>query len=492
MLYALDFGTSNTVIARREPNGQIKTLSITPNLVFVVNAQTGSVIIGQEVAEDSQRLFRNFKRSIASGVVGFVPELDGVEVTGSQVGVWFLQKVLAGLEDISSLVITVPVNSFATYRQWLLDHVQDLPVSEIRILDESTAAALGYGLTTGDRTILVMDFGGGTVDFSVVQLSLQEVQSQSLIRSLIKWADRATTAKGQPTAKVLAKTGQNLGGMDVDYWLRNYLLNTYGLPAPAISKPLAEELKIRLSQEQVVNFTVADRVISLSRSEFESILAENQLFHRLDQCLADLEEQLHRQDRSFADLSAVLLVGGSAQIPAIPQWLARKFPDLELKTDKPIEAIAHGALTPQWQLEDFLYHSYGIRYWDRRNQCHNWHTIFAQGQTYPTAKPYELVLGASLPNQTHIELVIGEITSADTEIIYQGDQLVSQILTTPIVSAHVLNARPIAQLDPPGTVGVDRIKVSLSIDKQRTLRITVLDLLTKCTLLVNQPVIKLQ
>lgn len=491
MQYALDFGTSNTIVARRTAKGQIETVSITPNLLYVVNAQAGSVIVGKEVAGEPQRMFRNFKRSIASGGIGFVPELDGGEVSANQVGVWFLQEVLKGLEAISSLVLTVPVNSFATYRQWLLDHVQDLPVSEIRLIDESTAAALGYGLTGADRTILVMDFGGGTVDFSVVQLSLSEIQSQSLIRSLIKWADRQTTNKSQPTAKVLAKTGQNLGGMDIDYWVRDYLTSTYGL-SEQISKPMAEELKIRLSQAEVETVTIADRAISISRAEFEDILGKNQLYQRLDQCLANLKEQLQRIDRDFQILSAVLLVGGSAQIPAIARWLGQKFPDLELKTDKPIEAIAHGALTPQWQLEDFLYHSYGIRYWDRRNQCHNWHIIFGQGQVYPTSKPYELVLGASVPEQTHMELAIGEIIQSDTEILFQSDQLVSQILSTPIVSAQILNACPIARLDPLGTVGVDRLKVSLSIDRQRTLRITIVDLLTERTLLENEPVIKLQ
>jgi len=177
-------------------------------------------------------------------------------------------------------------------------------------------------------------------------------------------------------------------------------------------------------------------------------------------------------------------------------WVKQTFPDLPIHADKPFEAIAHGAISRDWTLQDYLYHSYGLRYWDRRNQCHNWHIIFPEGQTYPTAQPYELILGASVPNQPQIELVIGEIASTDSEVVFAGDQLVVKDLLERVVKAYPLNdsdrGRAIAPLDPLGEVGKDRIKVLLEIDGQRTLLITVIDLLTKKQLLHRQPVIKLQ
>jgi Molecular chaperone len=410
------------------------------------------------------------------------------------VGIWFLQNVLQHLKDISRLVLTVPVASFAQYRQWLLENVACLHAPEIRIIDESTAAALGYGITAGAQTVLVIDFGGGTIDFSVVRLSLDTLQSQSAINFLLKWADRLSPSatKSKPTAKVLAKTGQNLGGMDIDYWIMDFL----NLPKNSITRAIAEKLKIALSTAESASISSSEMAVSLNRCQLEGILAHHHFYDRLDKCVASLQTQLQRLDLSFADLDAVIVVGGSAQMPAMQNWVKQTFPDLPIHADKPLEAIAHGAISRDWALQDYLYHSYGVRYWDRRNKCHNWHIIFPEGQTYPTAKAYELVLGASVPNQPCIELVIGEIASVDTEVVFAGDQLVVKDLLERVVKAYPLNdsdrGRVIAPLDPRGEVGKDRIKVLLEIDSQRTLLITVIDLLNKRTLVKSQPVIKLQ
>jgi len=498
MDYALDFGTTNTVIARRNQAGIVETVAVIPNLVYVENAFTGTVIIGQEINDQPQRLFRNFKRAIATEIEGFVPELDGVEVTAKQVGIWFLQGILGQLKDIARLVLTVPVESFEQYRQWLLHNVASLNASEIRIIDESTSAALGYGITAGQQTVLVIDFGGGTLDVSVVRLSLDSLQSKSAINFLLKWADRRSMSaeKSQPTAKVLAKTGQNLGGMDIDYWIMDYLISQQHLPHSLIDRAIAEKLKIALSTAETASLTCKDCLISLDRSQLEAILTSHNFFPRFNKSLANIQAQLQRRDLSFASLDAVILVGGSAQMPALQDWVKQSFPDLPIHADKPLEAIAHGAISQDWVLADYLYHSYGVRYWDRRNQCHNWHTIFPEGQTYPTTQPYELVLGASLPNQPCIELVIGEIASTDTEVVYEEGQLVVKELLARVVKAYPLNdsdtGRVIAPLDPVGEVGTDRIKVLLEIDAQRTLVMTVIDLLTQKKLMQKQPVIKLQ
>ena len=66
-------------------------------------------------------------------------------------------------------MFTVPVDSFEAYRLWLTEVCQALDIEQVRLLDEPTAAALGYELTAQQRTLLVIDFGGGTLDFSLVQ-----------------------------------------------------------------------------------------------------------------------------------------------------------------------------------------------------------------------------------------------------------------------------------------------------------------------------------
>jgi molecular chaperone DnaK (HSP70) len=210
-------------------------------------------------------------------------------------------------------------------------------------------------------------------------------------------------------------------------------------------------------------------------------------------------QQARRQGLQVSDIDAVLLVGGTVQIPAVQTWVQQYFEPTKIRCEKPFEAIAQGALqlSQGIQLKDFLYHGYGIRYWNRRENCHSWHPLVKAGQPYPMASPVELVLGASVEAQPSIELIIGEMgtESVQTEVYFDGDRLVTRSLSATQGTVQPLNdrdgARSIAQLDPPGAPGSDRIKVQFQVDDQRFLRITVEDLLTDRTLVEDQPVVQL-
>ncbi|MEL6816979.1 MAG: Hsp70 family protein, partial [Cyanobacteria bacterium J06598_3] len=185
---------------------------------------------------------------------------------------------------------------------------------------------------------------------------------------------------------------------------------------------------------------------------------------------------------------------------AVQAWANGHFAADKIKSDRPFEAIAQGALRLQTtQLQDFLYHSYGVRYWDRRNNAHGWHPIIQKGQPYPTDKPIELFLGASSEKQPSIELILGELgeVSTTTEVYFEGNQLVTRQAsrkgdTPPVQPLNDRDgARTIAQLTPLGFPGSDRIQVSFTIDQQRFLRMSVEDLLTSETLMSNQVVVQL-
>ncbi|EKQ71139.1 molecular chaperone [Leptolyngbyaceae cyanobacterium JSC-12] len=528
---AIDFGTSNTVIARwNRVTQQPETLSLPgitwktaqnppliPSLVYVENASQNHVIVGQAVRDraldltNDQRFFRNFKRGIGAQVQGFLPELDGCTIRFEQVGHWFLTNIIQQLkvtdpEVTQSLVFTVPVDSFETYRLWLGQVCQSLQVEQVRMLDEPTAAALGYGL--GDRkTLLVVDFGGGTLDLSLVRLN-SSPQTGKPIGFILKWGQKNFAEQSGQTpkvARVLAKAGQNLGGSDIDNWLVDHFAATQGLTASPLTVRLAERLKIQLSlqpQAQEVYFndeTFESYDLQLTRDQFEAILKQHQFFERLDDCMTQVLQQARRQGVEVDDIDAVLLVGGTAQIPAVQTWVQQYFDVSKIRCEKPFEAIAQGALqlSQGVQLKDFLYHSYGIRYWDRRNNCHNWHPIIKAGQPYPMENSVELLLGASLENQPSIELIVGELgTEADqTEVYFDGDRLVTRRIGVSQTQVQPLNdregSRSIAKLDPPGQPGSDRIRVQFRIDEQRFLRITVEDLLALKTLVEDQPVVQL-
>ena len=534
-MYAIDFGTSNTVVTRwnvatAQPETlQLAALSVQdainppliPSLLYVEKAAaTGAqtqAIAGQavrdrglDIAQDS-RFFRNFKRGIGTPVQGFMPELDGVALSFEQIGSTFLHQVVGALKAqdpaIDAITFTVPVDSFEAYRLWLAQVSESLGIDQVRLIDEPTAAALGYDLSSEQRTLLVVDFGGGTLDFSLVQPAIALDKS---VGFLLKWGKKSlnsSSSKQQARKmRVLAKAGENLGGSDIDRWLAEYFAKAQDLPLTAVTLRLIEKLKISLSSQleaQEAYFdeeTLDSYDLQLTRDRFEQILTEQGFFDRLDNRLAEVMQQAQRQDISADSIDAVLLVGGTAQIPAVQQWLSRHFEPDKIKRDRPFEAVAHGALSlGKTQLQDFLYHSYGIRYWDRRNNTHSWHPIIQRGQPYPMSRPVEIFLGASSEKQPSIELIIGELgeTQVQTEVYFEGDQLVTRQAqnTTKTPQVQALNdregARTIATLTPPGFPGSDRVRVLFSIDEQRFLKMTVEDLLTSETLMTNQVVAQL-
>ncbi len=529
MAIAIDFGTSNTVVSRWNPaTEQPETLKLPglsllsaqnppliPSLIYIKNANEAAVLAGQEVRDNGldisrdPRFFSNFKRGIGAEVQGFLPELEDQIITFEQVGEWFLTEVINTVRDIplpvDALTFTVPVDSFEAYRHWLGQVCQTLNVEQVRMLDEPTAAALGYGLADKER-LLVIDFGGGTLDLSLVQLNT--TTDTKPLGFILKWGQKSfaeTSGQQAKTARVLAKAGQNLGGSDIDGWLMDYFSQTQGLAATPLTTRLAERLKIQLSlqtQATEVYFddeTLESYQLQLNRSRFEEILKQNQFFDRLETAMNQVLQQARRQGIDVSEIDAVLLVGGTVQIPAVQTWVQQYFPAEKIRCDQPFEAISHGALQLDLgtKIEDFLYHSYGVRYWNRREQRHCWHPIIKSGQPYPMNQPVELVLGASLENQPSIELILGELgaETGGTEVYFDGDRLITRIMGTSQVAVQSLNdseqGRSIAQLNPPGYPGSDRIKVQFTVDPQRFLRITVEDLLTNEILLNNQVVVQL-
>jgi molecular chaperone DnaK (HSP70) len=530
VFYAIDFGTSNTVITRwNGATNSAETVKLSvlcqqiadnppliPSLLYVKSANPIQVIAGQAVCDNGldldrdPRFFRRFKRGIGAKIQGFLPELEATAISFETVGQWFLDTVIDNLktetrETPQSLVLTVPVDSFESYRNWLSSVCQGWQIEQIRLIDEPTAAALGYG-ATGDKLVLVVDFGGGTLDLSLVQLDLENFQTNQGF--ILKWGEKLlgnNSAQKTKIARVLAKAGTNLGGSDIDDWIVDYFAQKQALTKTSLTTRLAERLKIKLSSQLAAEEVYFDdenfesHELSLDREQFTDILKQQNFFNQLDDLMTGVLQQGRRNGIEVSDIDAVLLVGGTVQIPAVKDWVRQYFDSSKIKEDRPFEAIALGALqlAQGYQVKDFLYHSYGIRYWNRRKNAHSWHPIIKSGQPYPMAKPVELLLGASIENQPSIELIIGELgaESAAMEVYFDGDKLITRSLGNGETSVQPLNdrdgARSIAKLDPFGFPGKDRIKVQFWIDEQCFLRINVEDLLSQELLLNNQIVTKL-
>lgn len=531
-IYAIDFGTSNTLVTRWNSATQSAELvafpelsqrlsqspPLVPSLIYVQNACQDLVLVGQEVCDrgldisTDSRFFRNVKRGIGTDTQGFLPVLDNQSLSFEQIGSWFLKTIIQGIQeqdpDISSLTLTVPVNSFEVYRDWLGQIVQTLNINQIKMIDEPTAAALGYELDSCN-TVLVIDFGGGTLDFSLVQLASTQGSSKIAPMGFILKLGQKNLADAPAqkihTARVLAKAGQNLGGSDIDNWLADHFAETQNLPITALTLRLIEKLKIDLStQAQATEAFFNDETLesyelTLSRDRFNVLLESRGFFDELDTLMTQVLRQGRQQGIEPQDIDAVLLVGGTAQIPAVQTWVLEYFPQHKIRAENPFGAVAQGALQIGQGIEvkDFLYHGYGIRYWNRREKRHDWHPIIPEGQPYPMDNPVELMLGASVDNQPSIELVLGELGSAQTltEVYFDGDRLITRTRSDQSALVQPLNdqdgARSIAKLNPPGFPGSDRIRLRFRVDDDRFLRVTVEDLLTNDVLLSNRAVVQL-
>lgn len=108
-------------------------------------------------------------------------------------------------------MLTAPIDSYRRYRQWLQQATADLPVEEIALVDEPTAAAIGAGLPPGSR-VLVVDLGGGTIDLSLV--ALEGEGKAAPIAQLLRFGGLRLDDSRQALrcARVVGKAGLALGG----------------------------------------------------------------------------------------------------------------------------------------------------------------------------------------------------------------------------------------------------------------------------------------
>ena len=513
---AIDFGTSNTVISILEPDTQAPMtlrvpglsrlfhdsgVAVVPSLVYVRSG--GDVVIGEWVRSQRlglmqpHRFFRTFKRDLAADFQAPARSIDGQLYDVEQIAAHFLTQIWEAIKaaqiEPSLLIFTVPVGAFERYLSWFQELALKFGCPAVKFVDESTAAALGYAVQRSGSTVLVADFGGGTLDLSLVRTSAM-ITGQEILR-----------------AEVLAKSDADVGGEDLDRWIVENYLQQMHTTRGAIGEigwqnllSIAEQLKIQLSTVDEAkeswfdeeNLTYRDLV--LSRSQFEDLLEARQV---LDQVRHAIDETLQlglRKGVQKSDVEQVLLVGGSCQIRAIQQLFISYFGRQSVQVHKPFEAVAHGALalTQIAELEDYLRHGYAIRLWEPSSRSYCYFPLFEPGTKYPCDREEPLMLQAASAGQTEIRLDIGEVAQViESEVIYDAQGRMSSTPLRPQETYRSLerdrNPVCVARLDPPGQLGIDRILVELQITEHRMLTATVRDLLTQTVLVEQSAIAKL-
>src|SRR5438309_6043945 len=215
----IDFGTSNSVVAqfqygRAEVITNHEGQKWTPSIVTL--RRDGTLAFGQEAKEnfDEQRSIRSIKRIL--GTPERVP-LVGQSLRTEQIAVMLFSLLKkdaeqALRESFTKAVVTIPANSKGLARHATKLCAGAASMQVLTLINEPTAAAICYGLNAqDDQTVLVYDFGGGTLDVTVLRIHhgvFEEISSKGIGRL---GGDDLDTALG----KLLAERFQEKTGFDI-------------------------------------------------------------------------------------------------------------------------------------------------------------------------------------------------------------------------------------------------------------------------------------
>lgn len=346
----IDLGTTNSLIATVR-SGQVDILldekdrALVPS---VVHFNQDNVIVGYEAAELASQNPHNtvvsVKRLIGRSLADvqqrypslpyeFEASENGLPLLKTDKGLFspveisaeILKKLTALAEqrlagELSGAVITVPAYFDDAQRQSTKDAAKLAGINVLRLLNEPTAAAIAYGLDSGQEGVIaVYDLGGGTFDISILRLS-----------------------KG--VFEVLATGGDtSLGGDDFDHQLMDWIVSQSGI-APQNAQQqrqlaeLATQIKVALTDNLETEIAYQGWLGKITREAF------NQLIQGLvKRSLLACRRALKDANVSVDEVCEVVMVGGSTRVPFVRQQVAEFFQKDPLTSIDPDKVVALGA-----------------------------------------------------------------------------------------------------------------------------------------------------
>lgn len=538
--WAIDLGTTNTVVARccgtdaspvhlgdvcvEEP---IEYTPIIPSQLYFDAPDRWHVGAHVRAALELERdihlgkltpVARSWKRALGREATKPVAQCGGRTITARQCAAAFLRTVvgLAGDEaerlswraalsegffarllrlfrkpepSIRDLVITAPVESFDSYRAELYGIVRDLRVRRFRTLDEPVAAALGYGVDLGaPKTLLIVDFGGGTLDIAVVEVGIEPVAG----------------AAGHRRARVYAAGGLDVGGETVDEWLTDLACSEAGGVRDLVRgtfRAKAEAAKIELSAAALSTDSAEFRVagmppVRITRKQFEDMLRQKGLYDRI----GDLTDQVLAEAAAAnaPPVEETLLVGGSTQLPGVAEVLQARMGRDKVRAWSPFRSVAVGAALfgAGRSVDQIIHHDYAVRLFDHGAKRPEYELLVARGSRYPArageTRHYTLQNG-----QTELTLAICEVGLAGRKQAHWQERAGGHRYWTPTAieereCVYVLNEGDAIPIRPPGVAGQTRLRVDFTVDEDRYLCATVHDLRLKRDLRTNERVVRMR
>lgn len=311
-ILGVDLGTTNSLaVVYKEgkpvliPNAYGEY--VTPSAVSILD---GKIVVGKLAKE---RLITHpecsaslFKRNMGTDVTY---TLDKKEYDAATLSSFVVKQLIEDAqnylhESIDEVVISVPAYFNARQRQDTKRIGELLGIKVERLINEPSAAAIACHMDDEYETFVVFDFGGGTLDVSVVDCF-------------------------ENVISINAISGNNhLGGTDFDRAMTEYFCFKNGLNYNVLDSSFqqsilraCEQAKIRLSTQSVVEVSL----VHLNKN-YNCIFDENVLFNTthslLESCKNVIGKAVKDSGFSASELDSLILVGGSSQMPVLQHYLS--------------------------------------------------------------------------------------------------------------------------------------------------------------------------
>ena len=347
----IDLGTTNSLVATVR-NGQAEILTdeqqrpLVPSIVHFGSNQQITVgyearalasqdpkntvisvkrLVGRSLA-DVKALYPNLPYEFAQTENGLpLLKTEQGEMSPIEVSAKILQKLTALSEQrlggqLSGVVITVPAYFDDAQRQSTKDAAKLAGLNVLRLLNEPTAAAIAYGLDSGQEGVIaVYDLGGGTFDVSILRLS-------------------------RGVFEVLATGGDTaLGGDDFDHLLADWIVAQTGVqPQNEQQKrhllELAIQTKIALTDQLTTTIDYQNHQLKVSRTQFNDLIQP-----LVKRSLMACRRALKDASITAEEVREVVMVGGSTRVPYVREQVGEFFQRNPLTTIDPDKVVAIGA-----------------------------------------------------------------------------------------------------------------------------------------------------